>query len=164
MGVADVDLADELAERYCTERRARQEAFADVVETLSELRKSHALGLVTNGAACLQREKLAAAGLENEFEAVVVSADLGVGKPDPIVFERALKALNVSPDRAAMVGDSVVHDMDGARAACIPTVWINRGGHATRPERAEPREISTLRDLPAVLSELLSGYSSNAFA
>jgi FMN phosphatase YigB (HAD superfamily) len=47
-------------------------------------------GWSPNGASCLQREKLATAGLEDYFDTVVVSAELGVGKPDPSIFEHAL--------------------------------------------------------------------------
>ena len=55
-GVEEVGLAEELGQRFVTERRARQEVFADVPAALGELRESHALALVTNGASCLQRE------------------------------------------------------------------------------------------------------------
>jgi hypothetical protein len=54
-GVPDCALADALAERFAAERRARHRVFTDVGPALSELRKHYALGLVTNGASCLQR-------------------------------------------------------------------------------------------------------------
>jgi putative hydrolase of the HAD superfamily len=79
-GAHDSALATELGERFGTERRARHETFADVPAALDAL-AAHPMALVTNGAACLQREKLAASGLEGRFGAVVVSGDVGVGKP-----------------------------------------------------------------------------------
>jgi len=45
---------------------------------------------VTNGASDLQRRKLAIAGLEEYFDVVVASCDLGLGKPDPAIFDAAL--------------------------------------------------------------------------
>lgn len=57
-GIEDVDLAETLGERFAAERRKRHEVFADAVSSVSVLGESHALALVTNGAACLQREKL----------------------------------------------------------------------------------------------------------
>lgn len=81
--------------------------FADVAEALAELGESHPLAVVTNGAGCLQREKLAASGLGDFFQAVVVSADLGVAKPDPSVFRHALDRLGVDGADATMIGDSI---------------------------------------------------------
>ena len=113
------------------------------------------MALVTNGAACLQREKLSASGLSDSFEAVVVSADLGVAKPDASVFEHALSQLGVRPDDAVMVGDSIAKDVDGALAAGLRAVWVNRSGHPVPPDRPDLVEISTLSDLPSVLGEFL---------
>ena len=61
-------------------------------------------------------EHLRAAGLLDSFDAVVTSADAGVRKPDPRVFELALARLGTPPERAAHVGDSPA-DEEGARAA-----------------------------------------------
>ena len=83
----------ELGERFGIERRAPHEVFADVEAALDELAGEYALALVTNGASCLQREKLAASGLAERFDAVVVSGELGIGKPDPAIFAHALAAL-----------------------------------------------------------------------
>jgi putative hydrolase of the HAD superfamily len=151
-GVDDPQLAGELAERFGVERRARHEVFADAVGALDQLKESHSMVLVTNGAACLQREKLAASGLSDYFEAVVVSADLGVAKPDASVFEHALSQLGADSAGAVMVGDSISKDVDGALAAGLGAVWINRNG-APPADRSDLVEISTLNDLPAALGE-----------
>ncbi len=154
--VDDSRLAEELAERFGVERRARHEVFADVLAALSELKESHSLALVTNGAACLQREKLAASGLSDYFETVVVSADLGVAKPDPSVFKHALSQLGADSDRAVMVGDSISKDVDGALAAGLGAVWVNRSGCSPPPNRADLVEITTLDDLPGALGKCTS--------
>jgi putative hydrolase of the HAD superfamily len=151
--VDDSRLADELAERFSVERRVRHEVFADVSAVLSRLMESHSLALVTNGAACLQREKLSASGLSDYFETVVVSADLGIAKPEASVFEHALSQLGADKDDAVMVGDSISKDVDGALAAGLGAVWINRGGLPAPPNRTNLVEISTLSDLPSALGE-----------
>ena len=152
--VVDAQLAEELAELFVAERRARHEVFADVADVLELLAESHSMALVTNGAACLQREKLAASGLIERFEAVVVSADLGVAKPDSAVFERALSELGAERDHAVMVGDSIARDVDGALAAGLGAVWVNRNGRSVPPDRPDLMEISTLGDLADVLGRL----------
>lgn len=151
--VDDSPLAEELGERFGVERRVRHEVFADVAASLSLLRESHRLGLLTNGAACLQREKLAASGLGDCFEAVVISADLGVAKPDASVFEHVLERLDADPVDAVMVGDSIAKDVDGALAAGLRAVWVNRSGQLAPADRPDLVEISTLSDLPNALDE-----------
>ena len=152
-GIDDYRLAEELAERFGEERRARHEVFADAAGSLGQLSESHRLGLLTNGAACLQREKLAASGFGDYFEVVVVSADLGVAKPDAEVFEHALEQLDVDRADAVMIGDSIARDVDGARAAGLRAVWVNRTGRPAPADRPDLVEISTLNDLPSVLGE-----------
>jgi putative hydrolase of the HAD superfamily len=147
-GVNDLQLAEELAERFVVERRARHEVFADVADTLEHLAESHSMALVTNGAACLQREKLSASGLSGYFDAVVVSADLGVAKPDSVVFEHVLSELGAEREHTVMVGDSISKDVDGALAAGLGAVWVNRRGSPAPADRVDLVEISTLRDLP----------------
>ncbi len=154
--VDDPPLAEDLSERFSEERRTRHEVFADVVVPLNRLRESHSLALVTNGAACLQREKLTSSGLSDHFEAVVASADLGVAKPDASVFQHALSQLGVDNDHAVMIGDSLPKDIDGALAAGLAAVWVNRDGHPAPPHQANLAEISTLTDLPDALSDLAS--------
>lgn len=89
------------------ERRARHEVFTDVVASLTELSETYMLALVTNGAPCLQREKLAASGLGDYFAAVIVSAEFGVGRPDAAIFRHALAQLDCDGKHAGMVGDSL---------------------------------------------------------
>jgi putative hydrolase of the HAD superfamily len=145
-GVDDDALAEELGERFGAERRARHEVFPDVPAALAAA--GVPLALVTNGASCLQREKLAASGLADRFDAVVVSGDLGVRKPDASVFRHALSLLGAPADAAVMVGDNLESDIAGARAAGVRAVWINRTG---RPRPEGVTEISTLAELPALL-------------
>jgi putative hydrolase of the HAD superfamily len=147
-GIHDPTLAEALGERFGTERRARHHTFADVVGALDAL-AAHPLALVTNGAACLQREKLAASGLAGRFDAIVISADLGIGKPDASVFHHALALLHA--DRGVMIGDSLDRDIDGALAAGLDAVWINRFGQPG-PGRDGVRELSSLAELPAALA------------
>jgi putative hydrolase of the HAD superfamily len=151
-GIEDPGFAEQLGNRLVEERRGRHEPFADAAAVLDELRGSHRLALVTNGASCLQREKLAACGLEAYFDVVVVSADVGVAKPGAEIFEHVLARLKT--DRGVMVGDSLVRDVEGAIAAGLGAVWLNRDGAEGRPSRPDVIEISTLSELPGALAGL----------
>ena len=149
-GVDDSALASELGDRFGVERRRLQRAFPDA-SLVPALRDRYALALVTNGAACLQREKLIRAGLAEHFDAVVVSADVGAGKPDPAIFEHALSLLGARPDQAVMVGDTLERDIAGAHAAGVRAIWINRFG-LPRPADDDVVEISGLNELAAALA------------
>jgi putative hydrolase of the HAD superfamily len=67
-------------------------------------------------------------GLRGLLDAVVISAELGVAKPDPAIFRAALERLGAKADDAIHVGDSVEHDVAGARAAGLEAVFVARNG------------------------------------
>jgi HAD superfamily hydrolase (TIGR01458 family) len=75
------------------------------------------------------------------------------GKPAPTYFEAALSVLGVDADRAAMVGDDVVNDVDGARAAGLTGILVRTGKF--RPDdldRGSPDHVvDSLADVPALL-------------
>ena len=75
------------------------------------------VGVLTNGPSAWQRRKLELTGIGDAVDAVAISAELGVAKPDPAAFHRACKLLGVAPADTAMVGDSEPFDIAGARAA-----------------------------------------------
>jgi putative hydrolase of the HAD superfamily len=110
-------------------RRARMAALTRYPETLAVLDHWLArlpLALVTNGASRLQHAKLRATGLERYFDVVVVSEEVGVGKPDRAPFETALERLGVGRDEVVMVGNDVERDIAGARNARIRSVHVDR--------------------------------------
>jgi len=85
------------------------------------------LGVVTNrhyGGAPFH-EDLRAMGLLDYFELrhMAISADLGIRKPHPDIFLHALNSLNVLPEEAAMVGDSLRADIVGAKRLDILAIW-----------------------------------------
>jgi len=147
-GVQDGALAEELGERFGVERRAVHETFADAAPALDALAGRYRLALVTNGASCLQREKLAASGLADRFDVVVAGGDVGAAKPDRAIFERALAAVGVAPGEAVMAGNSLENDVEGAIAVGIRAIWIDRDG---APERPGVTTVRDLRDLAALL-------------
>lgn len=159
-GIGDCRLAAELGNRFGAERRSRHEVFEDVGESLTSLQQNHSMVVVTNGAACLQREKLAASGLVGYFDAVVVSEDLGMAKPESGVFEHALSMIDADPDQAVMIGDSLAKDVDGARAAGLRAIWLNRGRASLSRGRRDLIEIPTLNDLPEAVAFLSRSPSS----
>lgn len=90
-----------------------------VEETLSQLRaRGVRLAVVSNSDGSVT-ESLAVAGLAGQFEFIIDSHDVGVSKPDPAIFQAALDRLDLEPSETWYVGDSVFHDLNGAKAAAI---------------------------------------------
>jgi HAD superfamily hydrolase (TIGR01662 family) len=88
--------------------------------------------------------------LEGLFSAAVSSADHGYMKPHPSIFESALAQVGVAPAQAVMVGDSLAHDIEGARQLGMRAVLVWRSGQPVACPPDVP-VIRTLRDLPALL-------------
>ena len=155
-GVHDAPFADTLADTFRRERGARHVAFADAAPLLRTLQGRYRLAVLTNGAPAQQREKLYGAGLAAYFETVVVSGEVGVGKPDPRVFGAALAALDVAPSATVMVGDSIERDILGAQAAGLHAIWLNRSAMDHHPGEHEPpaQQLTALSQLPAALAAL----------
>lgn len=104
------------------------EAFPDTRPTLAALRsRGLALGVVSNWDHRLPA-LLDALGPEFRFQAVVYSQRAGVEKPEPAIFRRALRELVAEPDEAVHVGDRQKEDVEGARAAGMHALLLDRTG------------------------------------
>lgn len=131
------------------ERRAHR-MFPDALSVLDGLRaRGLRVGLVTNGAAAVQRAKLQALDLEPRFDPLIISSEVGVMKPAAGIFEHAVVRAGTAPDRAAMVGDHLWHDIEGAQAAGLRGIWIDRRGAA--PADDWPRPDVVLPELAPLL-------------
>jgi putative hydrolase of the HAD superfamily len=150
-GVSDTSLADELARAYIHERRNRHIVFPGVKDVLNELKGIYKLGLITNGLIDIQHDKLRGAGLEQGFDVITVSGEIGTGKPDPRIFRITLEKLGVGPETAIMVGNSLKRDIAGAQQAGIKGIWVNRVGETAVGDIQPDAILTNFRDLPDLL-------------
>lgn len=98
---------------------------------LEKLKEKVVLGIITNGPAQHQWDKVNALGVEKWIpkEHIFISGELGVAKPDREIFDVAAKRLGAAGKELCYVGDSYENDMTGAEAAGWETVWFNHRGH-----------------------------------
>jgi putative hydrolase of the HAD superfamily len=122
--------------------------FDDVLACLDALAGLR-LGVITNGEGEQQRAKLTALGLDDRFEIVIASADVGFAKPDARIFRLAATALGVPLERSLFIGDNRLGDAVGAQAAGMRGVWLNRRGEPA-PDDLVP-QIASLAELPALV-------------
>ncbi len=159
-GCDDRDLAALLSERFVYERAVRQVCFPEVLEVLVALRAGgRTLVMLTNGDRDLQRRKAVGSGLLPLFDHVVISGELGVGKPEAGIFLHAVGLVGARPEDAVMVGDSIERDVRGALGAGLRAVFVDRGGTWSTLEGAErvdppagARVVRDLRELPGLLA------------
>jgi HAD superfamily hydrolase (TIGR01509 family) len=88
-----------------------------VAKAIEQLRGSGVRVAVVSNSDGSVRGSLGKAGLLDLFEFVIDSHEAGVSKPDPRIFQAALERMGLEPSDAWYVGDSVFHDVNGARAA-----------------------------------------------
>jgi putative hydrolase of the HAD superfamily len=153
-GVVDADLAADLDEMFRHARRAGELVDPDAGAVLDDLSRDHRLALVTNGAPDVQREKLARATLTHYFAAIVISAEIDVGKPDPRIFTTALDAIGATAGDAVMIGDSLPRDIRGAHNAGMRSIWVDRGDVVAKPDDAVPdARVAALSQIRSCLDE-----------
>jgi HAD superfamily hydrolase (TIGR01549 family) len=156
-GVNDPAIAATAAAWYRRHRFHGLTLFADAESTLATLRSTlptpHGrIGLVTNGPTEVQRAKIELLQIARLVDFVIISDEFGHWKPDIAIFAEALRLGRATASEAIFIGDSVEHDMAGARATGIRSIWINRTGRAWPAAEPPPDfQIAALSDLPQLL-------------
>lgn len=132
-----------------------------VDEVLRKLKRKYKLGIITNTVTSREehvRIALRRVGLERYFDFIITSVDAGFAKPDERIFLTALKALNVQPEEAVMVGNRVSKDVLGGNQVGIKTIlfrWNDRHPEKIMSPVEQPmRAINSLKELPRILSEM----------
>ncbi|MER7129402.1 HAD family hydrolase [Streptosporangium saharense] len=152
LGVWEAPQADAWFTGYLRHYEAAWRAFPDVAPCLAALAASAGeplrLGIITNGDAAQQREKVERVGLGTALPVLVASSEVGVAKPRAEIFHAACAAIGLPPERVAYVGDR--HDVDAAAAtaAGLYGVWLNRAGS---PGPDGLPAVRTLAEVPALL-------------
>lgn len=121
-------------------------------EVLSHIRNNYKTGLITNGKTMIQYGKIDELGIRDDFDFIIVSEEVGVKKPDPRIFEMALKKLGLNPEECIYVGDHPINDIQGASKVGMETIWIKVNQPWIESIEAKPLyQISTLSELLGLL-------------
>jgi HAD superfamily hydrolase (TIGR01549 family) len=131
--------------------------YDDAIPCLERLRGVYRLGVIANQPGEV-RAAMTRDGLAGFFEVWGISDELGVGKPDPTLFELAAKGAGVPPAAAVMVGDRLDYDVRPARRVGMRAIWMLRGEAPDEPTPEQLAEadgaIVDLTELPAALQGL----------
>ena len=152
-GIDNAQLAHELDARWATTRLNTNRFLPGAEDALKALGSRFRLAMITNGLIDVQRTKVEKTGIGPLFELVVISGELGFGKPNPEIYHHTLRQLGIGPGEAVMVGDNIRRDVAGSQAVGITGVWIEPTGTGTPPDGIQPDiTIATLAELPALLA------------
>ncbi len=143
----DPRLIDDFFDRLSAAVRPDEQALA----LLRELNSAGVpWGIVTNGAA-YQLDKLRISGLDGLPRFTIVSRIFGHNKPDPRIFEEALRQLGCGPEETLFTGDNPHTDIRGAQAVGMPTAWVRAGREWTWGKPVPDRQIDHVSELRDVL-------------
>ncbi|MBK5937972.1 HAD family hydrolase [Halochromatium roseum] len=113
--------------------RNQVEPYPDVAAVLARLRRHCPLVAVTNGNAQIQHTPL-----RDTFNHCLTAADAGAAKPDPALFELAMRWADARPEQTLHIGDDPALDVEAARAVGLAAIWVNRTGRAWPTELQPP--------------------------
>lgn len=150
------EMAKRMADEYVVLTNTYCRLLTDADEVVRYLASKYTLTVVSNGFAECQNYKLAQSGLLPYFKHIVLSEEVGIQKPNPLIFQDAI-AMNrveipdLQPSEVIMIGDSYTSDIAGAKAAGIDSLWV-LSGDATDEQRQDATYIVPhLRDVMTIL-------------
>ncbi|MBQ4821473.1 YjjG family noncanonical pyrimidine nucleotidase [Aquimarina sp. MMG016] len=116
---------DHLSDDYIAFLPLNNYLISGTKELLDYLKPKYKLHIITNGFREVQNHKLSNSGIKNYFTTVTNSEDVGVKKPNPIIFEHAIQTSGAKIENSLMIGDNYEADILGAEALGIKTICFN---------------------------------------
>ncbi|PFS59504.1 2-haloalkanoic acid dehalogenase [Bacillus cereus] len=151
-------LFDEFAPKYRLPRKYIQDFWNEnfpkcfsiaqnTIHFLNHIKKHFKVGIITNGSTQRQKAKIINTNLNNYFDTIIISEEVGLSKPDKRIFELALSKLNAQPENTLFVGDDLEKDIAGPQNANIKGVWFNPQKIKNTTQIQPYAEINTLDSL-----------------
>jgi len=163
-GITDPNVATAAAHWYKSNRFHALSLFPEAVATLRALRTVYVpgrtpmerrIGIITNGPAQVQRDKVTLLELPHLVDFIIVSGEFGVEKPDRRIFDEALRLGKAVASEAVFIGDSLDYDILGANKAGIRSIWVNRTGATwSEPEHRPTCEVADISTLLPILGSI----------
>jgi len=135
---------------YCASKPGVIEGAHELMDYLKG--KGYRMHMTSNGFHEVQYKKLAACGLRDYFDTVILSEDAGVNKPSPLYFDYAFKVSGANKDTTLMIGDNLQTDIMGALNAGIDAMLFNRWEADTSDCEQKPTfVVNSLKDIMGIL-------------
>lgn len=148
LGLGGKGLEEVLYARFSD--RSSYMLFDDVLPALDRLSRDHRLGLISNFEGWLE-ERLIELDVGPRFAVTVISGVELIEKPDPGIYELALRRMGSPAERCAHVGDSIKLDVEPAMPLGMHPILLDRADRYADPPCPK---ITTLKDLPQLVANL----------
>ena len=146
----DDDIINGLAIDYIEHLSDFNNLIPDTFLVLEELKLKYNMHIITNGFKEVQRRKLEKSKLIHYFKTVTISEDVGVKKPDKLIFEHAIFSAKAKIENSIMIGDNYHADILGASALGMRAIYFNF--HKTDEQRRE--NVIVIENLKEILKIL----------
>ncbi|MDO6517572.1 YjjG family noncanonical pyrimidine nucleotidase [Zobellia uliginosa] len=116
---------NKLSDEYIRYLSSFNHLFPNATEILDYLKPKYKLHIITNGFQEVQEKKLKNSNIYGYFNQIIDSEMAGVKKPDPFIFELALRRADARPENSLMIGDNLEADILGAQAVGYHALHFN---------------------------------------
>ncbi|WP_304681422.1 YjjG family noncanonical pyrimidine nucleotidase [uncultured Clostridium sp.] len=143
---------NEFANSYIENLADASFLYDNSLELIETLNKSFRLAIVTNGLTSVQNKRIRQSNIAKFFDAIVISEEILIAKPNPKIFEHTLKLMNFSDkSKVLMIGDSLSSDIQGGINFGIDTCWYNPNKIINETSIKPTYEISNFDELKLLL-------------
>lgn len=142
-----IEKAAAFGEIYIQRSPHKTNLFPDVHDTLDYLKNKYQLHIITNGFTEVQFIKLDNCNLTDYFDLILCTEEVGVNKPNPLVFNTALSRTNAMANESLMIGDNPETDILGAQNCEMHTVLFNPHQQLHGVDSVEIQALKELRNL-----------------
>ena len=132
---------------FCSSKPGVVEGAHELMDYLRQ--RGYRMHMTSNGFHEVQYKKLAACGLRDYFDTIILSEDAGANKPSPQYFDYALKVSGARRETTLMIGDNLNTDIVGAHNAGLDTILFNRWG--VEPSDVPTHTVNRLLDIKTIL-------------
>lgn len=152
--ITDSQLVKKLSDGYVELSPQQTALFPDAIETLDELQlNGYNMHIITNGFKEVQHIKLKNSKLENYFDIIVCSEDVGKNKPSPDIFHYSMQKANATSCDSVMIGDDYEIDVLGALNVGMKAILFDPDN--THNHTEDEHRIHKLNELPDILPWVL---------
>lgn len=144
-------LAEQLSEDFLNLTTAHFSLLEGAEELVRYLAKKYPLTVVTNGFVEVQYEKFDKSGLRDCFAHIVLSEEVGCQKPNPRIFEEALRMNGLQAEDVVMIGDSWNSDIQGAINAGIDQIWVRKSQESLPEGQSATYLVQSLSEVMEIL-------------
>lgn len=125
LGIKPAHVPHQFEDDYVRLSPTKTNLFDGATKVLAYLQQKYTLHIISNGFKETTLTKMNVSGLNPYFTQVIISEDVGVNKPNKIIFEHALAIAGATKEESIMIGDSLEADIRGAQSFGMKAIFFN---------------------------------------